>query len=166
MTRIFHVALILGTALFSLTACHPAEQAGGTAQSGGQAHALKTADVTFINSAGTSGLDQVTLAELAKTKAADPAMRRFSEQIIADLATVNQQVAALAQSKGLTPVSNMDGRHQVMFHDLQSLNGHAFDRAYVNGQLQDLTMIIQAFQHEADSGSDPQVRASPSSTCQ
>ena len=159
MTRTSHVALILGATLFSLTACQPAEQAGTTAQSAGQARALSTVDATFINSAGTSGLDEVAFAQLAGTKAADQEVRRFAEKTIADFTTVNQQLAVLAKGKGMTPASDMDGRHQVVFHELQSLNGAAFDRAYMDGQLQDLTVMMRAFQTEADSGSDPQVRS-------
>jgi putative membrane protein len=162
MTKVSHVALILGAALFSLTACQPAEQAGTTVQSAGQAGAtpaLSKVDATFINTAGTAGLAEVTFAQLAATKATDPAVRGFAAKIITDLTTVNQQLASLAQSNGMTPPSEMEGRHQVLYHQLQSLNGPGFDRAYVNGQLQDLTMAIQAFQTEADSGSEPQARS-------
>jgi putative membrane protein len=158
MTKVSHVRLILGAALLCLTAC----QAGTTAQSAGQARAtpaLSPVDSTFINSAGRSGLEEVTFAQLAATKAADPAVRGLGEKIIADLAVVDQQLATLAQSKGMTPPSDMDGRHQLLYQQFQSLNGAAFERAYVDGQMQDLTMAIQAFQTEADSGSDPQVRS-------
>lgn len=159
MTRIFHVALILGTALLLLAACQPAEQAGTTAQSAGQAQALSKADATFINRAGTLEFDEVRLAQLAETKASDPAVRRFAAKLSADHAMVGQQLAALAQSKGMTPASNMDGPHETLYQQFQSLSGQSFDRAYMNGQMQDLTMVIQAFQSEADTGSDPQVRS-------
>ena len=45
-----------------------------------------------------------------------------------------------------------------LYRQLQSMSGPAFDRAYMNGQMQDVTMLIEAFQSEADSGKDPQVR--------
>ncbi len=77
----------------------------------------------------------------------------------ADHAAINQQLAALAESKGMAPPSNSDGRHETLYRQLESLNGPAFDHAYMDGQMQDLTMLIQAFQTAADSGSNPQVRS-------
>ncbi len=158
MTKVSHVGPILGVALFALSACQPAGQTGSTAKSEGDAQALSTADVRFVNAAGTSGLVAVTFAQLAKMKATDPAVRHLAETTIADLTSVDQQLAALAQGIGMTPPTDMDGRHQVLYHQLQAMNGPAFDHAYVDGQLQDLTVAIQAFQAEADSGSKPQLR--------
>ena len=162
MTRILHVALILGAALLSLAACQPAGQGGTADQSAGQAQATPAqlaADTAFINTAGTLGLEEVRFAQLAETKAADPAVRRFAAKMIADHTMVDQALAALAQSKGITPPSNMDARDETLYRQLQSLDGPAFDRAYIDGQMQDLTMVIEAFQAEADSGKEPQVRS-------
>ncbi len=161
MTRSLHVALILGAALLSLAACQPAEQAGTTVPSAGQAQAtpaLSTADASFINTAGTLGLEAVRFAQLAATNATDP-VRRFATKMIADHTMVNQQLAALAQSEGMTPPSDMDARHETLYRQLQSLNGPAFDRAYTDGQMQDVTMVIEAFQTAADSGANPQMRS-------
>jgi putative membrane protein len=47
----------------------------------------------------------------------------------------------------------------MLYQQLQSLSGPAFDRAYASGELQDLTMATETFQSEADGGSDPQVRS-------
>ncbi|HTB47917.1 MAG TPA: DUF4142 domain-containing protein [Acetobacteraceae bacterium] len=157
MTKAHHPALILGAALFTLTAC----QDGTTGQSAGQAQAapLTKVDVAFINRAGPAGLGEVAFASLAQTKASDPAIRDLAIKMIADFNPANRQIAALAQSNDMAPAADMDGHHQVVFHQLESLNKGAFDRAYISGQLQDLTMVIQVFQTEADSGSLPQVRS-------
>jgi putative membrane protein len=157
MTKPYYLALILGAALFTLTAC----QDGTTGQSAGQAKApvLTNVDIAFINRAGPSGLGEVAFASLAQTKATDPAIRDLATKMIAEFSALNLQLATLAQSNELAPATDMDGRHQVVYHQLESLNKGAFDRAYINGQLQDLTMVIQAFQTEADSGSQPQVRS-------
>jgi putative membrane protein len=162
MTKVTHVALMLGTALFFLTACQPAEQSGTTAQSAGQAPATpaqSAANAIFINAAGMSGIEEVRFAQVAETKATDPEVRRFAEKIIADFNPVDQRLAALAESKGTMLASDMDGRHQMLYQQFQSLNGPAFDRAYVDGELKDLTTATEIFQTEADSGSDQQVRS-------
>jgi putative membrane protein len=105
------------------------------------------------------GLEEIRFADIAEAKATDPAVRCFAEKLIADLTTVNQRLTALANSKGITPPSEIGGRHQMPYQQLQSLSGPAFDRACIGGELQDLTMTTEAFQSEADGRSDPQVRS-------
>lgn len=158
MTRISHIALLLGTALICLTACGtgPSAQSGKDAQASAE---FSPKDATFINRAGTAELEEVAFAQLAVTKANNPAVRSFASSMIADLTPVNQQLAALAQSKGLTQPTDMDERHAALYQQLETLNGPRFDQGYLDGRLQELTMVIQVFQAEADSGSDPQVRS-------
>jgi putative membrane protein len=153
MIKAYYLALMLGAAL-TLSACQDAT----TGQSAGQATLTKV-DVAFINRAGPSGLGEVAFASLAQTRATDPAIRDLATKMIADFKPVNQQLAALAQSNDIAPASDMDGHHQVVYHQLELRNKGAFDRAYISGQLQDLTMVIQVFQTEVDSGSQPQVRS-------
>jgi putative membrane protein len=157
MTKVCHVALLLAAALFALTACQSGGQGG--AGKGPATPELTKVDAIFINSAGTAGLAEVAFGQLAATQAKDPAVRQLAEQIVADFTEIDRQVAALAQTAGMASPTDMDGRHQMLYRQLEPLNGPAFDRAYVNGQLQDLTMAIQAFQAESDSGSKPGVRS-------
>jgi len=157
MTRSFHFAPLLGAALFVLAGCQSAGQPG-TATPGKPTPEQVAATLAFIDTAGTSGVKEVAFARLAETKTVDPAVRSFAEKMIADLGPVNQQLAALAQSKGAAPPTDIDGPHQVVYQHLQSLRGPAFDRAYVDGELQDLTVTTLAFQSEADTGTDPEVR--------
>lgn len=156
-------ALIAGVALLSLAACSQrAENAATTVQSAAQAQTtptLSTTDATFINMAGTSGIEEVTFGQLAATKANGAAVRRFAQQMVSDHTMVNQQLESLAQRKQMTPPSSMDMRHEQLYQQLQGLKGRAFDRAYLNGQVQDHQMAVQAFQTEAQSGSDPEVKA-------
>ncbi len=155
MTKGFLAALVLGTALLTLAACQSAGQEGTTSQSGEPAKA----DATFLNTAGASGIAEVKFAQLAATKATDPAVRSFADKMVADYAPVNQQLNDLAQGIGADLPSDMDARDQTLYAQLQSLDGRAFDRTYMDGQLQDLTMVIQAFQGAADGAKNPKVRS-------
>jgi putative membrane protein len=156
MTRFSHVAVLLGMALLCLTACGTSSSGGQEAQAPAE---FSAKDASFVSRAGTSGLEEVAFAQLAVAKANNPAVRSFAGSMIADLTPVNQQLATLTQSKGLTPPTDMDERHAALYQHVESLSGPGFDRGYLDGQLQELTTVIQAFQAEADTGSDPQVRS-------
>ena len=159
MAQSLPTALTLGATALLLVACG---QAVKPPQSAGQEQVTPGAtkiDATFIDTATTQGLAELALARLATTAAADAATRDFAGKIAADHTTVDQQLAALAQDQGMTPPTTMDASHQTQFQQLQSLHGAAFDHTYMRGQLQDITITIQTYQHEADSGAIPQVRS-------
>jgi putative membrane protein len=161
MTERLRIALVLPALLLCLSACQPDAPTGSTAHGAGQAQepaVFSKVDASFINTAGPLVIEETRFAQLAATKAADPAIRRFAAAILADRGTVNQQLASLAAANGLAPTSEMAGSHPQLYEKLQALNGVAFDRAYIGGELQQLTMVIQAFQRESDSGSKPEVR--------
>ena len=159
MTRRFHVTLILAAVALLLAACGQADTTAGSAAQQPATAAASKVDASFIDTAGRLGLAVARLAQLAATKAADRATRDFATKVAADHATVDPQLAALAQDQGMAPVSDMDAAHETLYRQLQTLRGPAIDRAYMTGQLRDLTMLIEAYQSEADSGKIPQVRS-------
>ena len=117
----FHLTLILAAAALSLAACGQTDTA---AQQPATAAASKV-DSSFINTAGGLGLAEARLAQLTATTAADPATRDFAKQVAADHATVDPQLAALAQDQGLAPASDLDAAHETLYRQLQTLRGPA-----------------------------------------
>jgi putative membrane protein len=156
MTRRFRAALILGAALLILPACQPTAPGDATAESAAQEPSK--VDLTFVSAAAPLELAEIGFGQLAAAQANNPSVRSFATKIVADHTAINRKLVALAQGKGMATPSDMDEHHQVSYHELQAMKGPAFDRAYLNAQLQDLTMLIQTFQAEADSGADAQLR--------
>jgi putative membrane protein len=162
MTNTTRLALTLGAALLGLAGCQRAETAATTVQSAAEAQVnptLSTTDATFINMAATSGVDEVTFGQLAHTRASNPAVRRFAEQMVADHNVANQELVGLAQAKQMTPPTSMDRAHDQLYQQLQTMHGRAFDRAYMDGQVKDHQMAVETFRTEAQNGTDPQVRS-------
>lgn len=159
MIRRFHLTMMLAAATLSLAACGQADTAAQSAAQQPATAASSKVDATFINTAGGLGLAEARLAQLTATTAADRATRDFASKVATDHATVNPQLAALAQDQGLAPATDLDAAHETLYRQLQTLRGPAIDRVYMAGQLRDLTMLIEAYQSEADSGKIPQVRS-------
>lgn len=162
MLKSFRIPMVMGATLLSLAACQSADNAATAVKSAAQAQTtptLSTTDTTFLNMAGTAGIEEVTFGQLAETKAGSPAVRKFATQMVNDHTAANQQLMALAQRKQITPPSAMDTAHDQALQQLQGLRGRAFDRAYMQGQVQDHMAVVQAFETEIQSGTDTDVVA-------
>ena len=155
-------AFLAALSVLSLAGCQQSEKAATDVKSAAQAQTnptLSTSDVTFINTAATAGTEEVKFGELAKTKATTPAIRRFAAQMVKDHTTANDKLTTLATSKQFTAPTSMDTMHDNGFQTLQDSHGRAFNKAYMDGQVQDHTQVVQAFKDEAQNGTDPDVKA-------
>lgn len=163
MTRRARWAMLApALAVLPLMACSQTEKAATTAKSAAQAQVnptLSTTDATFINTAAAGGTAEVQFGQLAAQKGGTAAVRRFGQEMVTDHGRLNQELTQLAQSKQISPPTSMDTMHQQSYDDLQKLRGRAFDRQYLQGQMQDHEATLQAFQQEAQNGTDPQVKA-------
>lgn len=156
------ITLFAAVSMLSLAGCQQTEKAATDVKSAAQAQTnptLSTSDVTFINSAATAGVEEVQFGELAKTKATTPAIRGFASQMVKDHTAANEKLTALATSKQFTAPTSMDTMHDSAYDTLKSSKGRAFNKLYMDGQVQDHMQVVQAFKDEAQNGTDPDVKA-------
>jgi putative membrane protein len=156
----FTAALILSA--IGLAACQSSEKAATTVQSATQAQmtpSLSTTDANFINTVGAAGIAEVQFGQLAATQATRTAVRSFGTQMVADHTAANNELVALAQSKQMTPPSDMDMIHKAKHDQLSNIAGSEFDRVYMQGQVEDHTAVVNAFQNEITNGTDADVKA-------
>jgi putative membrane protein len=157
-----NLLLAAAVAAVPLAGCATAEKATTTAQAAVQAQTnptLSTTDADFIDTVARAGTEEVQFGELAEKRAGTRADRAFAAHMVQAHTALNQQLMQLAASKQITPPTSMDEMHTSMFSQLQGLHGRAFDRMYLNGQATDHQAVLQAFQNEAQNGTDPQVKA-------
>ena len=88
----------------------------------------------------TANQIDIDAGKLAQTKSTNPEVKKFAERMVEDHTSVNAQASALAQKLNLTPKESETSRslkksaEQTMTR-LQSLEGAAFDRAYVDNEV-------------------------------
>ncbi len=131
-------------------------QPGNTAVSSGSQ--LAAADRRFVEKAAESGMAEVQAAQLAQQKSTDPKIKDFAQRMITDHTQANQKLMALAQTKAVTPPTEISSKHQTEMTKLQGLDGQKFDRAYLKGQIRDHEEAVKLFQKEASDGKDPQLQ--------
>ena len=149
-------------ALALLTGCAETQKAADTTVAAAKAQVnptLSTSDASFMTTATRGGLAEVQLGELAQRNGGSAAVKRFGRQMVADHGRSNQEMAALAQRKEITPPTTMGAEYQATYDDLAKLRGRAFDRAYARAMVADHQEDLRLYRTEAQDGTDPDVKA-------
>jgi len=95
------------------------------------------ADILFVQLVGEGGLAEVSLAELARDKAASDAVKGFAERMATDHGAANDKLAGLAKAAGIAVPDALNAEHATMRKNLEAMDAAAFDLAYMRGQVVD-----------------------------
>jgi len=146
----------------------PAGQAARPAGEQPQAMAKGSPDSSFITEAAEGGLKEIELGTLAQSRANDSNVKAFGQRMVSDHGKANKELMSLAKAKGITlPSSHPStatgatgtaGRND-MSGELSGLKGAEFDRAYMTHMVEDHEKDVKAFEQEAQTGQDPEMKA-------
>ena len=97
-------------------------------------------DAQIAHIAYTAGQLDLEAGKVALTKSKNTAVRSFAETMVRDHAAVNDQALALVKKLGVTPEANATSQALTMqsreaARRLSSLQGAAFDRAYIDNEV-------------------------------
>ncbi len=151
--------LLAVSAILPIAACSSDTKPQPTAQAPTPPPAVAAADQTFAMMAAAGGLAEIQAAQLAETKTKRPGIKRFAEHMIKDHTAANQQLMQIAQQKGITLPTTPSDAQQQDYAKLQGETGGQFVRDYLASQVQDHQQMLQAFQTESQTGTDPDLKA-------
>lgn len=120
---------------------------------------LSAQDSGFINQATEGGLAEIQEGQLAAKQAPLPAVRQFGNDMVTQHTQANQQLAGIAQSKGVTPPTELDPSDAATLQHLQSLHGRSFDMQYLRAQIDGHEKMEQVLQREIQQGSDTELKS-------
>ncbi|HEX3742945.1 MAG TPA: DUF4142 domain-containing protein [Bryobacteraceae bacterium] len=123
------------------------------------AERLRRPDNDFLIKAAQGGTAEVEMGRVAVQHASNAAVKQFGQRMVDDHSKANDELKAVASRKGFTPPAGVDAKQQATMDRLSSLNGAAFDRAYMQDMVKDHEEDIAEFQREANSGNDPDLKA-------
>lgn len=118
-----------------------------------------SADRQFFEKAAQGGMFEVESSRIAATKAVSDSLRDFGTMMIDDHGKANEELQALARSKGITVPSTLDGGHQRQVDELRDLSGATFDSRYHELQVAAHDGAIELFEKTARDSTDSDVRA-------
>lgn len=115
-------------------------------------------DNKFALDAVSGGMAEVRLGQLAESNGSNTAVKEFGKQMQTDHGKANDQLKGI-MSKDNVPVSRgMNEQDQATYDKLSKLTGAAFDKAYAKQMVEDHQKDIAAFQREASSGQNPDLK--------
>jgi putative membrane protein len=123
--------------------------AGSTlAETGRRSAALE--DDMFLGAALAHAQSELELAQMAQQKAHTPALVVYARRIADGRAALWDKLTAAAKASG----TSSDGNHTPSIDSFKSLDGEAFERAYVASQLDDQQNNLDFFEFEAQNSED------------
>jgi putative membrane protein len=108
---------------------------------------LSAADKTFMMNAAKGGMMEVEWGKLASQSAQNADVKKFGSRMVTDHSKANSELMALAKEEGLSlPAAKSSGKWKS-------------DKDYMNMMVKDHQADLAEFQKEAQSGTDPDVKA-------
>ena len=114
---------------------------------------------SFAKNAAQGGTAEVQLGRLAATRASSPAVRQFGQQMVEDHSKAGNELTQLAARKNIQLPTELKAEHKALMDKLSQLSGADFDKAYVDGMVDDHAHDAEEFQAQSNGGSDPDVKA-------
>ena len=138
-------AAFTGLLLSAVVSAAPAAAQGSQPQAG------LAADSTFIQTAGSFGLLQVKLGQMAEKKASSPAVRDFGKRMVDEYGKANEELAAGAKQAAF-PAPAIVRQHKQLLDRFSTMGGGSFDKNYMAEMVRQHDQAAQLFKQEAESG--------------
>jgi putative membrane protein len=120
---------------------------------------LSAVDFNFVGQANLGAPFQVDSGRIAEAKGTTPAIRNYANLMVSSHIPVAEALNAILRRKNITPSNTLlHCAYDAMLFTLKADHGAAFDRNYVDGQVEYQKGNAALFQQEIQNGNDPDLR--------
>lgn len=137
----------------------PAPRTSPAPNAPGSDRPLTDLDRQFMIRAAQSDQTEIQTSQLALQRSRNQDVRAFAQHMIQEHTNSSKQLMQIAQQKGVTLPKDVGPDNRPLLTRLSSLSGAAFDRAYMEGQVQAHAKTQAEYQRYLNQGQDPQLRA-------
>jgi putative membrane protein len=124
------------------------------------ADALSSKDKQFIAKAAQAGHAEVAAGKIANSKSTNDEVKKFGDQMVQDHGKANDELGAIAKTKGITPPSEPDAAHKKLASQLEKAKPGEFDKLYVReAGVKDHKAAVALFTDESKNGKDAELKA-------
>lgn len=115
---------------------------------------LSLEDRDFANKAAAGGIAEVEMGKLAQQISKTAEVKKLAERIVADHGKGNEELKALAATKGIPLPATPSRVAMIEMEKLVKLTGPKFDQEYLEHMVADHKKDIAEFEKQAKSGKD------------
>lgn len=121
---------------------------------------LTREEMSLMTDLAQANIAEIETGRLALEKSQNPQVRKFAQQMIDDHTAAQQQLRALAQTKGVTLTEETDLQHKTLATAMKVLTGETFDSQYLKRVgVNDHQRTIELLQKAQTNARDPDVKA-------
>ncbi len=131
----------------------------GVASPAALAASLSSADHEFLVSTAQGAAYELAAAKLALTKSTRGDVKSYAHTMITDHRSLNAKLHRIASRNGVDLPTAMTDEKQHSYDHLKSLDGAAFDTAFVNDEAQDNGNDVASEQKEIETTDNAQVKS-------
>jgi putative membrane protein len=133
--------------------------AAGASRAAAGASRAASGDTAFAMKAAHANMAEIELGKLAQQKAMRDEVKQFAQRMVSDHSKKLDELKGLAASKNITLPTEIDAEHKQLSDRLSTMNGAAFDRAYMQAMVDGHRKVAADFRKESQSGSDPDLKS-------
>ena len=148
--------LLLGLLLIGFTSCEEDEEA--------PRDTVSAQDREFTVQATYANLAEIAMGQLALTQAEDESIRQYAATMVTDHTKAQDELRYLVESYDLEIPDTLESGDQIIYEELEQLEGYAFDSAYIGSQVVAHQKTQQLFQNQIDRGENTGIVQYASST--
>jgi putative membrane protein len=121
---------------------------------------LNETDETFVEVAAKSNMAEIEFGTLAATKATDPALKTFAQEMVTEHTTAKNELKDLADDfSGIEWPNDLDEGHEAILTQLNDAEGYTFDSLYIKSQVTLHEDAVSAFQTATTNITEARVKA-------
>jgi putative membrane protein len=117
----------------------------------------KPSDMFLANMTQASGAE-VALSRLALERSTNPEVKRFAQKTIRDHEKLNQEIAQIANRRGITVSTEPDATQEKIATHLSKLSGNEFDREYMSEMIADHANMTARLDAKTKQTKDPELQ--------
>ena len=115
-------------------------------------------DAEFVMKASEGGLYEVQVHMLAAKMAMSADVKKHATMMLKDHTKLNAEMKKVASAGGMKVATKIDAKHAKTLETLRGLKGAAFDKAYLDDQLEDHEMDIKEFTEASEKAKAPALK--------
>lgn len=120
---------------------------------------LSAQDSTFVMKAAMGGMMEVEAGNAAQQNAANDRVKAYGSMMVNDHSKANSELMALVGGRGITIPNALPADMQKHIEEMRKMTGKSFDNHYMSMMVNDHQKTIADFEKQANSGTDPELKA-------